>query len=124
VIVDSAGVLGSDVVNGKECWQLECRNQSSLRQIRYWLDQATLECLKGECNDTKGARLRWKHSDFREIAGGVSLPYRTETYVAGTLTSTTEIRKLEVNVELKETLFQLDAVKFKRARGANRPGRD
>jgi hypothetical protein len=113
LIVDSSAVVGPDVVDGVKCWQLKCRDQDGLNSIRLWLDQRTLDCLKGECSDRRGLRWRWRHSDFRELASGVMIPYTTATFLKGAYVSTARLTRVDVNPPLKPDLFEIDQVKLK-----------
>ncbi|MBI5060231.1 hypothetical protein HZB60_10680 [candidate division KSB1 bacterium] len=116
VMSDSSTIIGLDVVDGVSCWQVSCGDRKPWKSVRYWLDQRTLDCLKGECSDGKGGRLRWKHGDFRELVTGVAIPYLTQTYAGGSLTSSARIRSLERNPEFKPELFDVEKVKLRSQR--------
>jgi len=112
--LEGAGkVVGSEQVDGRDCYVVEVEEKEEFPFTRLWLDKKNLTMVKGESKETTGEKMVFVNSDFRRIKGDWEIPCKTEVYMNGRLISTSVVKSLEINKGLSDDLFDPDKVEVK-----------
>lgn len=100
---DDAKVVGSEEYGGRDCHIVEVTLRKGDTPARAWLDKDKLILVGGE-GQVQGQRMRWLHSDFREVEGR-EFAYKTEFFMGDKLVSTMVLQSVEINTGLPDDLF-------------------
>ena len=107
---DAAKIVGSEKVNGRDCYVVEVEEKEEFPFTRLWLDKKSLTLVRGESKGPRGEKVLVVCSDFRKIKGDWETPYKTEVYMGGRLMSTSVVKSIEINKGLSDDLFDPDKV--------------
>ena len=113
LISEKAEIVGTEKVGKRECYVVEIEEEEEFPFTKLWLDKKNLVLIKGESKGTKEETILLIHSDFKKIKGDWEMPYKSEIYVDGELTTTFLVKSLEINTGLSDDLFDPDKVKVK-----------
>ncbi|MDZ7271467.1 MAG: outer membrane lipoprotein-sorting protein [candidate division KSB1 bacterium] len=107
-------VVGEEKVNGRTCHVVEGKSKQGSPFSKLWIDKQTFLLVKAE--GTAGAtaeRMSILCSDFHTVHRDFEIPYRTDVFVGGKLSSTTRVTSVKVNTGLADDLFDPKKVKVK-----------
>ncbi len=113
LISEKAEIVGTEKVGKRECYMVEIEEEEEFSFTKLWLDKKNLVLIKSESKGTKEETILLIHSDFKRIKGDWEMPYKSEIYVDGELTTTFLVKSLEINKGLSDDLFDPDKVKVK-----------
>lgn len=112
-ISDKAEIVGDEDVSGRRCYVLTVKEGSKSPFTKMWLEKKNLVLIKAENKRSGTENIMWVNSDFRKIKGDWEMPYKTEMYMDGKLTSTAVVKSLEINKGLQEDLFDPNKIEVK-----------
>ena len=110
-------VTGTEKVDGRECYVVEMKDQEKSPFTKLWLATDTLVQVKAELKMGDGQTTVLHFSNFREVAPGFEIPYKTVSMVGDKVHSTVEVKEVKVNQDLADDLF--DASKVEAPAGPN-----
>jgi len=110
---ERAKVVGTEKINGRECYVIEVRDEKEVLLTKMWLDKKTLSFIKSETAVEKGKKVLSISSDFRKIKGDWEMPYKFETFEDSKLLTSSIIKSVAINKGLSDDLFNPDKVEVK-----------
>lgn len=110
---NGAEVVGSEKVDGRDCYVVEVEDEEEVPFTRLWLDKKSLTFIKGESKAPTGEKMVVVNSDFKKIKGDWEMPYKTQIFEDDELISTTLVKSLKINQGLSDDLFDPDKVEVK-----------
>jgi outer membrane lipoprotein-sorting protein len=111
-IPQNAEIVGSEVVNGRDCFVLAVKDEKS-DYAKLWVDKRNYQLARLEGKPQQGETMIAIFSDFRKVTGGWEFPYKTEVYSGKEIASTVTVKSIDVNKGLKDDLFNADKVEGK-----------
>ena len=105
--------MGSEKVNGRDCFVVEVEEKEEFPFTRLWLDKKNLTMVKGESQASTGGKAVVLYSDFRKIKGDWEMAYKTQFFEDSRLVYTSVVKSLEINKGLSDDLFDPDKVEVK-----------
>ncbi len=113
-LTSEARVVGEEKVSGRACYVVEGKPKEDSPFSKLWVDKEGLFLVKAEGKTAgQGNQMSIINSDFRPAHGGFLLPYRTEIYLDGKLTSTVKVTSVKANTGLADDLFDPKKAKAK-----------
>ncbi len=99
---DKMELDGEQSVEGIDCYVLSVKGDMPMKLYiakdgGYWV--------KVEQTGPTGEKIEVLRSNFKDVADGVKMGYRTDMKMGGTVFSTTIIKSVEVNPDLSDSLF-------------------
>ena len=105
-------IVGSETVNGRDC-HVVVAMEVTFDMAKIWLDKETLDLLKVEAKPEDEDHTVMFFKDYRTVLGDLRYPYTTEIHQKGELISTINVKTVEVNKGIADTLFDPDKVEVK-----------
>jgi outer membrane lipoprotein-sorting protein len=98
-------IVGQEIIGEREAVIIEVQENVDLPYDRIWLDTERLVPLKMVKLDSEEREVTLLFHDYQKIEGLWGLPFSTEIYYDGVLTSTMKVRNLKVNTGFPNDLF-------------------
>ena len=115
--IQDGKVTGNETVDGRECYVVEMDNQEKSPFTKLWLATDTLVQVRAELKLGEDQVNTLYFSDFREVAPGFEIPYKTVSKVGDKVQSTVDVKDVKINQGLEDDLF--DASKVEAPEGPN-----
>jgi outer membrane lipoprotein-sorting protein len=101
---DRAKLVGSETIQGRDCYVIETEAEGNNPPVRMWLDKKDLVMMKTE-SVTQQGRFEMVFSDFRDVKGGWKMPFKIDSAMNGVPFSTTSIQSIDFNRGLPDEMF-------------------
>jgi hypothetical protein len=98
---------GMDTVDGKPAYKIESTSADSLKTT-FYIDSAT-HYLTQLIREYNGQVTTAKYSDFKKTDFGNIMPYAEELTLPQGMQATSTVNKIEVNIPVDETMFNMPA---------------
>jgi len=105
-------ILGSENLNGRDCFVVEYKNDSGKETTKLWVDKKEYLLLKSETTQKKN-KITNIYSDFREVYDDLKMPFKIEIYENGKLVNTINFKEIKVNQKLSDDLFNIDKIEVR-----------
>lgn len=109
----NATITGTENIDGRSCYVIEFPEGENQTFDKMWIDKNKYIMVQGK-KTQKGKKLLVKYSDFRKISeiNNQLYPYKTTVLTSeGTVSATSEVKNIQINTGVDDSLFNPDNLK-------------